>query len=122
MKRGINERVQKLREQSLNTVPSISIERAQIVTEVYKKYEGKVSVPVLRALTFKYLMENKEICINEGELIVGERDPAPQATPTYPELCCHSLEDLKIINDREKIFFKVDDEVRRIQEKVIIPY
>ncbi len=121
-KKGVTQRVQKLREQSLNAVPTLSIERAQLVTEAYKKYEGKVSIPVLRALTFKHLCENKTICINEGELIVGERGPVPQAAPNYPELCCHSLQDLEIMNNREKISFKVDDETKRIQKEEIIPF
>jgi len=118
----MNERVKKLRQQSVETVPCISIERARLVTEAYREYSGKVSVPMLRALTFKHLMENKTVCINPDELIVGERGPAPQATPTYPELCCHSLEDLDIIDKRDKIFFRVSDEVREIQRDVIIPY
>ena len=118
----MNERVKKLRQQSVETVPRISIERARLVTEAYREYSGKVSIPMLRALTFKHLMENKTVCINPDELIVGERGPAPQATPTYPELCCHSLEDLDIIDSRDKIFFRVSDEVREIQRDVIIPY
>lgn len=118
----MNERVKKLRNQSVKTIPYISIERAELVTEAYKKYYGKVSVPMLRALTFKHLMENKTVCINPGELIVGERGPAPQGTPTYPELCCHTLEDLDIIEQRDKIFFKVDEGVRDIQRDKIIPY
>ncbi|WP_459195561.1 glycyl radical protein [Wukongibacter baidiensis] len=118
----MNERVQSLREESVNAIPRISIERAELVTEAYKKYSRKVSIPVLRALTFMELCENKTICINDGELIVGERGTAPQATPTYPELCCHTLEDFQIMNDRKKISFKVDDEARKVQEEVIIPY
>ncbi|KJS84390.1 MAG: formate acetyltransferase [Peptococcaceae bacterium BICA1-8] len=118
----MKERVAKLRKESLETVPSISLERARLVTEAYKMYEGKVSVPVLRALTFKYLMENKTICINEGELIVGERGPSPQATPTYPELCCHSLEDMEVMHSRETISFFVNEEAKKIQEEVIIPH
>ncbi|AOT70977.1 trans-4-hydroxy-L-proline dehydratase [Geosporobacter ferrireducens] len=118
----MNERVAKLREQSVTAIPHISIERAELVTEAYQRYAGKVSIPVLRALTFQYLMENKEICINEGELIVGERGPAPQSTPTYPELCCHTMEDLQIMNDREKISFKVSDAVRKVHEEKIMPY
>lgn len=118
----MNGRVKSLRKQSIETVPCISIERAVLVTEAYKEYSGKVSVPMLRALTFKHLMENKAICINPGELIVGERGPGPQATPTYPELCCHTVEDLEIIDDRDKIFFKVSNEVKDIQRDKIIPY
>ena len=120
--RGMNERIQNLRKQSVNTEPTITAERAVLVTEAYNQYAGKVSAPMLRALTFKNMMEKKTICINAGELIVGERGPQPQSAPTYPELCCHTLEDLDVINDRKTISFKVNDEVKRIQEETIIPY
>lgn len=118
----MNQRVQRLREESLAAEPHISIERAQLVTDIYREHNGKVSVPVLRALTFANLMEKKQIHIGEGELIVGERGERPQATPTYPELCCHSLEDLELINAREKISFRVTDAIREIQSSEIIPY
>lgn len=118
----MNERVKKLRQESLDTQSYISIERANLVTEAYKRYEGTVSVPVLRALAFRHLLENKSIYIGEGELIVGERGELPQATPTFPELCCHSIEDFNLINDREKIAFKVSEEDKKIQEEKIIPY
>jgi formate C-acetyltransferase len=73
-------------------------------------------------MAFKYLLENKAICINDGELIVGERGPAPKATPTFPELCCHSLEDLDVMNSRERTPFIVTDEARRAYEERIIPF
>jgi trans-4-hydroxy-L-proline dehydratase len=120
--RGTTERVKKLRAQSEQTAPEISLERAELVTEVYKQYYGQVSPPLLRAYTFKQLMEKKTICINDGELLVGERGPGPQATPTYPELCCHSLDDLDVISERKKISFKVSEEVKRTQQEKIIPY
>ena len=94
----ITERVAKLRRQSLDAVPSISIERAALMTAFYRQDLGPVSTPMRRALSFQYLMENRSICINPGELIVGEKGPRPKAAPTYPELCCHSLEDLDILD------------------------
>lgn len=121
-RRGMNERIKKLRQQSEDTNPSITAERALLVTEAYQHYAGKVSAPILRALTFQHLLENKTICINEEELIVGERGTGPQATPTYPELCCHTVEDLEVINNRKTISFKVSEEVKRIQEETLIPY
>jgi len=118
----MNERVRKLRTETLEGVPHLTEERAKLVTEAYMKYQGKVSIPVLRALTFKNIMENKEINIQDGELIVGERGPRPHATPTYPELCCHTEEDLEIINSREKISFKVSDEMKQYYRDVVRPY
>jgi len=103
----VNERVKKLRQLSLEAKPRISPERAQLMTEFYEG-SSEPSIPIKRALGFRHLMENKAICIGDGELIVGERGPEPKATPTYPELCCHSLKDLQILNDRKKIRFEVD--------------
>jgi formate C-acetyltransferase len=117
----MNQRIRRLREQSLNAVPRISSERALLVTKFYQT-AGFLSAPMKRALAFKTIMENKAICLNEGELIVGERGPAPKATYTYPEICCHSIEDLDMLNSREKIPFKVDDETRRLYQNEIIPF
>ena len=122
MKRGSFDRTKKLREQSVNTQPFISIERARLITEGYKKYEGSVEIPVLRALAFKHYMENRTLCINDGELIVGEKGDSPQSTPTYPELCCHTMEDLDIMDKRDIISFKVSDDVKKIHEQEIIPF
>jgi pyruvate formate-lyase/glycerol dehydratase family glycyl radical enzyme len=119
----MNERINKLREQTLTIHPSISIERAKLLTEFYKSgIADKVSIPVARAMAFRYLLENKRLCLNEGELIVGERGPGPHETPTYPEICTHSIKDFEILDTREKISFKVDDETKLIQENEIKPF
>ncbi|MBL7186771.1 MAG: glycyl radical protein [Phycisphaerae bacterium] len=119
----MNARVTKLRDQSVETRPYISTERAELVTEFYRgDVPLRESAAVCRALAFKHIMENKTVCINDGELIVGERGPAPKATPTYPELCCHSLEDLRILDSRERTPFGVADEVRDVYEQKIIPF
>ena len=117
----MNERVRRLRQASLDAKPWLSRERAELMTEFYR-HSRETSAPVRRALAFEYLMENKTIYIGDGELIVGERGPAPKGTPTYPELCCHSLQDLQILNDRKKISFAVDDQTRRAYEDRIIPF
>jgi len=99
------------------------MERARLLTEFYRTggAEG-VSAPVARARAFAHLLRNKKICINEGELIVGERGPAPKATPTYPEICTHTLKDFDILDTRPKISFAVDEEARRAQRDEIIPF
>ena len=117
----MNERVRALREASLKARPFISTERAEIVTDVYRDARG-LSAPMLRALVFQRLMERKPVCIGDGELIVGERGPAPKATPTFPELCCHSLRDLDVLHSREKTSFQVSEEARRVYAEKIIPF
>jgi formate C-acetyltransferase len=119
----MNERINKLRTNTLNTHPSISIERGKLITDFYKSGKtDKVSIPVARALAFKHMLENKELCVSDGELFVGERGPAPHETPTYPEICTHSIKDFDILHSREKISFSVDDETKKLQEEEIIPF
>ncbi|MBY8980276.1 MAG: glycyl radical protein [Candidatus Lokiarchaeota archaeon] len=119
----MNERIKKLRKQSRSAVPYLSLERALLVTEFYKKGASQLyTAPVARAKAFEHILKNKEICFNDGELIVGERGQEPKATPSYPEVCCHSLTDLEILDSREKISFRVQDEVRQQSREIIIPY
>ena len=119
----MTERIQQLREQSLNAVYCISAERGLLMTEFYKNHVAfGDSIPVQRAKSFQYVLANKSICINDMELIVGERGPAPKSTPTYPEITVHSLQDLEVLNSREKVWFRVDDATRKAFEETIIPF
>ena len=119
----MNERVRKLREQSLNAINRLSHERAVLVTDYYQNQNTQgLSKPVERAKVFEHILKNKYICINDLELIVGERGPAPKATPTYPEITLHSLKDLDILDSRPKVSFKVDEKTRKIYKEQIIPF
>ncbi|MBP7867666.1 MAG: glycyl radical protein [Acidobacteria bacterium] len=118
----MNERVKRLRQASLDAEPSISAERALLLTGFYRENEGKHPVPVLRAMAFRHLCEHKAVYIGPGELIVGERGPFPKATPTYPELTCHSLDDLRILGSREKTRYAVSEDVLRAYAQTVIPF
>ena len=119
----MNARVKKLRDQSLKAVPTVTGERAKLITEYYKSPEaGRVSRVMQHAAAFKYILAHKKICINTGELIVGERGPAPKATPTYPEVTCHSVQDLEILDSRPKTWFKSDAATRKLYKDEIIPF
>jgi pyruvate formate-lyase/glycerol dehydratase family glycyl radical enzyme len=118
----MNERVRRLREQSIRAEPFVTPERALLVTEFYESdIAQQSSAPVKRALALKHVFDNKEIWIEKGELIVGERGPVPKAVPTYPEICCHSLEDLETLNSRKKTPYAVDEHTKRIYKEKIIP-
>jgi formate C-acetyltransferase len=116
-------RIRKLRKQSIAARPYISPERAILLTEFYESgIANQLSIPVERALAFKHLLENKKICIDEGELIVGERGSAPKEAPTYPEICCHTLKDLETLNSRKKIPYAVNGATKRVYKEKIIPF
>lgn len=119
----MNKRIERLRNKSQDSEPYITFQRAELLTDFYIQSEDdELSVPVRRAASFKYIMENKKICVMRGELIVGERGKFPKSTPTYPEICLHSVEDLQQLNDREKQYFIVDEETKKIYKDKIIPY
>ena len=118
----MNERIQKLRKLSVETQPSLSIERALHETAFYKENYGKYSVPVLRALNFLDHCKKKNIYIGEGELIVGERGPKPKCVPTFPELTCHSVEDFHVLNTREMQRYTISQQDIDTYEKEVIPY
>jgi pyruvate formate-lyase/glycerol dehydratase family glycyl radical enzyme len=119
----MNERVKKIRELSVETRPYVSAERACLLTDFYRSgVPERVSVPVARALAFKNILDNRSLYFGEGEIIVGERGPAPQAAPTFPELCCHSLEDFEVLATRERTRFAVSEEVKRVYRDEIIPF
>ena len=120
--RGMNERIKMLRKISHTTEPHIDLERAQIETEVYKKYEGSVSLPVLRSMVLKEYFSRKTLYFGDGELILGEKGRDPQCSPTFPELCCHTLEDMRNMDARSLVYFRVREEDYKIQEEEIIPY
>lgn len=120
--RGMNERIQKLREVSVTTPVHIDLERAKIETDFYKENDGKYSIPVMRAMVLKEYFTNKTLYLGDGELIVGEKGKDPQASPTFPELCCHSVEDMVVMSERELVSFKTTEEDRKLQAEEIIPY
>ena len=119
----MNERIRRLREQCVTTPPSVSEERARLLTAFSRTPDGRhASVPIRRALALRYLLEHQTLALEPDELIVGERGPRPQATPTYPELCCHSLEDLRVMGTRKKTPFVVDESVTEVYANEIIPF
>lgn len=119
---GMNDRIKRLRKQSFEAEPSLSIERALIETEFYKENYGKYPIPVLRALNFLEICKRKTIYIGADELIVGERGPKPKAVPTFPELTCHSVEDLHVLNTRELQRYTIAQEDIDTYEREVIPY
>lgn len=119
---GMNRRIQHLRKLSVETEPSLSIERALHETEFYRENFGKLSVPVLRAANFYDHCARKTIYLGEGELIVGERGPRPKCVPTFPELTCHSVEDLNVLNTRELQRYTISQEDIETYRTTVIPF
>ena len=119
---GMNERIKRLRQENFDTPTTLSIERALIETEFYKKNYGTMPTAVLRAKNFYEICKRKTIYIGKDELIVGERGPQPKAVPTFPELTCHSVEDLHTLNERELQRYTISQADIDTYEREVIPY
>ncbi len=119
---GMNRRIQDLREESVTTPATLSIERALITTRFYKENNGKYSIPMMRALNFLEICEKKTIYIGKNELIVGERGEKPKAVSTFPELTCHTVEDLNVLNTRDQQRYTISQEDIETYRKEVIPY
>ncbi|MBQ2166047.1 MAG: formate C-acetyltransferase/glycerol dehydratase family glycyl radical enzyme, partial [Bacteroidaceae bacterium] len=118
----MNDRIRRLRQENFDTPTTLSIERALIETEFYKKNYGTMPTPVLRARNFYEICKKKTLYIGHDELIVGERGPKPKAVPTFPELTCHSVEDLHTLDTRELQSYHISQEDIDTYEREVIPY
>ena len=119
---GMNERIRHLRQQNFDTPTTLSIERALIETAFYKENYGTMPIAILRAKNFYEICKKKTLYIGNEELIVGERGPLPKAVPTFPELTCHSVEDLHTLNERELQRYTISQEDIDTYEREVIPY
>ena len=119
---GMNERIRHLRQQNFDTPTTLSIERALIETAFYKENYGTMPIAILRARNFYEICKKKTIYIGDEELIIGERGPLPKAVPTFPELTCHSVEDLHTLNERELQRYTISQEDIDTYEREVIPY
>ena len=119
---GMNERIKRLHKQSVETEPTLTIERALIETAFYKENYGKMPNCILRARNFYEICKKKTIYIGRDELIVGERGPVPKAVPTFPELTCHTVEDLHTLNTRDLQPYRISQEDIDRYEQEVIPY
>ena len=119
---GMNDRIRRLRQESVETPATLTIERALIETAFYKENYGKYPVPVLRAKNFYEICAKKAIYIGDDELIVGERGPRPKAVPTFPELTCHSVEDLHVLDTRDLQAYHISQEDIDTYAREVIPY
>ncbi len=64
--------------------PTLDVERAELITEAYKRYAASPQIiKVARGLA--HILENVSINIWPGELIVGEMAAPPLAYPLFPE-------------------------------------
>jgi formate C-acetyltransferase len=88
----MSERTSELRKNLFSIQPRISVQRARYFTESMRASEGGY-IGLRRANAFKHVLENIDIYIQEGELIVGSLAEHVKAAPVYPEYSHQWIED-----------------------------
>ena len=79
-----SEKVEFLKARLRNTAPSISLDRARLVTKFYEM--PSVESPVSRkAHLLEYLLKNMKIFINPQSIFVGDHGERYRSVPVYPE-------------------------------------
>ena len=111
-------RIARLVSHLFEQMPQIETDRAVLLTEAYKKSEGK---PVItrRAEAFAHIMENLPITIRPEELIVGSNTLRPRSCQVFPEYSFAWLEDeLDTVETRSADPFYISEENKKILREV----
>ena len=100
---SITPRIEKIRQNYINTKPSISYERARIWTESFKRTEG---MPAQIRTAQAFYDTCNELCVNlfEGELIVGASGEYRKCGILTPEQDPYEMTDEQRAYIRENIF------------------
>jgi formate C-acetyltransferase len=77
-------RVERVRQQLIETIPAICPERALLITESYRQTEGE-SFVLRKAKALQHILANMSIYIEDDQLIVGNQASQNRAAPIFPE-------------------------------------
>jgi pyruvate formate-lyase/glycerol dehydratase family glycyl radical enzyme len=112
------QRVLALKNEVLNAIPEICIERARIITESDRRYSA-LPPPMKRAHALEDILDRMTLFIGPRELIVGNQARKLRAAPLFPEFSVGWLKkELDTLGSRPADTFRVDEaekeEIREI--------
>jgi len=114
--------VAKLRQNLLDTMPSVCAERARLVTEAYQRYEAD-PVVLRRAKALANVLDHMTIFIQPDEIIVGNQASKPRAAPIFPEYSVDWIPaEIDEFHRRPADQFEVDPQVKRELLEEVLPY
>ncbi len=115
----ISERIVRLAEKVRNTPAAICLDRARLITKFYSAPSMEPFI-LRRAKSFQYVLENKEIFIDDDSILAGHLASRLHAVPLYPEVTAWLYDDLDTIDTRSSDHFEFmpgeKDELRSIVE------
>lgn len=100
---GVLERITRLKEESLQAVQEVCIERARFLTESFKATESEPMI-LRRAKALSNILQKMSIYIRPGGLIVGNQASKLRAAPIFPEYTVSW-----IVNEIDKLALRPGD-------------
>ncbi|MEO0251427.1 MAG: pyruvate formate lyase family protein [candidate division WOR-3 bacterium] len=119
---GLSPRISRLVKRVLNTKPSVCLEKAKVITEMFMKTESEPLV-IRRAKAFAELCKRKTIFIDDDELIVGHPASRKRAAILDPEASYWILsEELDTLSQREIDPYILTEDQKKLFKEYIEPY
>ena len=119
---GITERLQKLKDNYLKHVPTITTYRARAITKIAKENPGMPKI-LLRAKCFRYCCETAPLLIQDNELIVGAPCGTPRAGAFSPDIAWRWMADeIDTIGTRPQDPFYISEEDKKIMREELFPF
>lgn len=105
-------RIAKKQDQMFHRVATLCPERAEIITESFKRSEGQ-SIVIRRALALADILEKMTIYIEPDMLIVGNQASANFAAPVFPEYSFNwVIDELDEFDKRSGDSFRVSESTK----------
>ena len=114
--------MRRLKDEYINTKPTISVQRAKIFTDSHKTTEGE-AVIIRRAKAFKAVCEQIDISIFDGELIVGNIGEFRRSGIVCPEYSWQWVEqEMDNFATRTQDQYNISETDKKILKEDIFPY
>jgi formate C-acetyltransferase len=115
-------RGQRLRNRVISVKPEICIERARIITRIYKENENE-DIFVKRAKAIDAILKEMSIYILDDELIVGHQSSKQRSAPLFPDFAVDwVVREIDTLETRAQDKFIVRPEVKEEFLRDIVPY
>ncbi len=113
------ERIKEARDKMYHRVATVCPERAEIITESFKKTEGEPIV-IRRAKAFAEILEKMTIYIEPNMIIVGNQASCNFAAPIFPEYSIDwVIEELDEFDKRSGDSFQITEETKDRLRKIV---
>ena len=102
------ERIQHLKNESINVNQEVCVERARYLTEAYKEHTAEPAIKK-RAYAFRNVLNKITLFIEDGQLLAGNHAASLRAASIFPEYCVNW------------IFEEIDELPKRPGDRFLVP-